>query len=293
MKEHGTLVDQFEHHRSHLYAVAYRMLGSGSEAEDAVQESWLRLSRAEVGGVENLGAWLRTVVSRVCLDMLRARRSRHEVPAGLRVREETGAAAGADPEEEALRAESVGQALLVVLGRLSPAERVAFVLHDLFAMPFEEIAAILERSPVAAKQLASRARRRVHGAPTAGGVELARARAVVEAFLAAARAGDVNTILQVLAPDVVRRGDRSALPLDRPAELRGARTVAREIAMFGTAARFAEPALVDGAVGIVVASQGRLQLAVTMTTEGEKIVAYELIGEPTRLERLDLALLPA
>jgi RNA polymerase sigma factor (sigma-70 family) len=288
--EDAGLADRFESHRDHLRTVAYRMLGSVSEAEDAVQEAWLRLVRVDAEGVENLAGWLTTVVSRVCLDMLRSRESRreqlvgHQVPDGI-------PALGSDPEQEALLVETVGRALLVVLDRLGPAERVAFVLHDLFAVPFDEIAPIVDRSTVTTKKLASRARHKVRGVPTVPGAELVRQRHVIEAFLAASRAGDVDAVLAVLAPDVVRRASRSALPEGRPTEVRGARAVAEEIAVFGRNARFAEPVLLDGTVGVVVAPGGRLRLALTVRVEGERVAEYELIADPARLRQLDLAVL--
>jgi RNA polymerase sigma-70 factor (ECF subfamily) len=292
MNERAGQADLFEAHRGHLRAVAYRMLGSLSEAEDAVQEAWLRLCRVDIDSVDNLAGWLTTVVSRVCLDTLRTRASRREEPVGQQVPEENGEPGqGSDPEREALLAESVGRALLVVLGTLGPAERVAFVLHDMFAVPFDEIAPIVGRSSVATKKLPSRARHRVRGAPAIRGAELARHRRVVEAFLAAVRAGDVDAVLAVLAPDVVRRADRAALPPGRATEVRGARAVSEEIVVFGSNSRFAEPALVNGAVGVVVAPRGRLLLALTFTIEGEKIAGYELVADPARLQQLDLAVL--
>ncbi|OMI40100.1 sigma-70 family RNA polymerase sigma factor [Streptomyces sparsogenes] len=289
------LADRFEAHRDRLRSVAHRMLGSFSEAEDAVQEAWLRLTRGGTDDVENLGGWLTTVVSRICLDMLRSRASRREDLAGHPVPDETpDPDRGGDPEQEALLVDSVGRALLVVLDRLGPAERAAFVLHDMFAVPFDEIAPIVDRSPATTKKLASRARQKVRGAaPTLPGTELARQRRVVEAFLTASRAGDIDGVLAVLAPDVVRRADRAAVPPDRPGEIRGARAVAEEIAAFGRNSRFAEPALVGGRVGIVVAPQGRLRLVVAVTVVGERITAYELIADPARLHRLDLAVLDA
>ncbi|MER6140685.1 sigma-70 family RNA polymerase sigma factor [Streptomyces sparsogenes] len=287
------LAGGFEAHRDRLRAVAHRMLGSFSEAEDAVQEAWLRLARGGTDDVENLGGWLTTVVSRICLDMLRSRASRREELTGHQVPDENRDPDGSgDPEQEALLVESVGRALLVVLDRLGPAERVAFVLHDMFAVPFDEIAPIVDRSPATTKKLASRARHKVRSAtPALPGGELARQRRVVEAFLTASRNGDIDGVLAVLAPDVVRRADRSAVPPDRPAEIRGARAVAEEIASFGRNSRFAEPALVGGAVGIVVAPQGRLRLALAVTVVGERITAYELIADLARLHRLDLAVL--
>lgn len=292
MDEQNRLAERFETHRGHLRAVAHRMLGSPSEADDAVQETWLRLSRTDVSGVENLLAWLRTVVSRVCLDMLRSSASRREEPVGRQVpdhlwdEEDPG-----DPEHEALLADSVGRALLVVLDRLAPAERVAFVLHDTFAVPFDQIAPIVDRSPVTTKKLASRARRKVRGTPALPAADLARHRHVVGAFLAASRDGDLDALLKVLAPDVVRRADRAALPPGVAATARGARTVAEETVVLGRRARFAEPALVNGTVGAVVAPHGRLRLALTFTIENDRITGYEVIADPARLARLDLAVL--
>jgi RNA polymerase sigma factor (sigma-70 family) len=290
--EHDELAARFEEHRARLRDVAYRMLGSPAEAEDAVQETWLRLARTDTDVIANLGGWLTTVASRICLDMLRSRGSRREEPVGDDVAERPDPAAEADPEREALLVDSVGRALLVVLDRLAPDERVAFVLHDLFAVPFAEIAPVVDRSTVTTKKLASRARRKVRGGGTVPHTELARHRHLVEAFLAASRAGDVDGVLAVLAPDVVRRADREAIPRDRPTEVRGAGTVAREIAAFGRAARFAAPAFVDGTVGLVVAPHGRLRLAVAVVVAGDRIAAYELIADPDRLERLEIAVLP-
>ena len=290
MTEHEALAERFQAQRGHLQAVAYRMLGSLSEAEDAVQETWLRLERTDAGAVQNLAAWLTTVVSRVCLDLLRSRAARREDLAGHQVPEETGnLVPGGDPEQEAVLADSAGRALLVVLDRLGPAERIAFVLHDMFTLPFDEIAPIVGRSPVTTKKLASRARQRVRGTPAVPSAELARSRRVVEAFLAASRAGDVDAVLAVLAPDVVRVGDRAALPAGRAAEVRGARAVAEEIVVFGRNAGFAELALVDGAVGLLVAPRGRLLTALTFTVADDQITGYELIADPARLRQLDLA----
>jgi RNA polymerase sigma-70 factor (ECF subfamily) len=286
--------ERFEAHRGALHAVAYRMLGSASEADDAVQEAWLRLDRAGDADIRNLGGWLRTVVSRICLDVLRARASRPEEPAGDRLPEIAATGPAADPERAVLLAESVGRALLVVLDTLVPAERVAFVLHDMFAVPFEEIAPIVDRSPATTKKLASRARQKVRGTPELPTADLARHRRVVERFLAASRAGDLAAVLAVLAPDVVRRADPAVLPAGRPTEVRGAGTVAEEITMFGRPARYAEPALIDGAVGAVVAPRGRLLLAIAVTvTADDRVAAYELIADPDRLRRLALAVLPA
>ena len=290
MDDHDRLAARFEAHRGHLRAVAYRMLGSLSEADDAVQEAWLRLNRSDPSGVENLGGWLTTVVARVCLDMLRARRSRREEPLEARVPGPiVSRRAGTDPEHEALLADAVGLALLVVLETLAPAERLAFVLHDMFAVPFDEIAPIVGRSPTAARQLASRARRRVRGAATGPDADLARQRDVVDAFLAAARGGDFDALLAVLDPDVVLRADRAAVPSGAPREVRGAAAVAKRAALGG--ARAAQPALVNGAVGVVVAPRGRLLMVLGFTVSRGKIVEIDAIADPERLRRLDLAVL--
>src|SRR5829696_3708579 len=296
MHEHDVLAEQFEANRSHLRAVAYRMLGSLSEADDAVQESWLRLSRSGTNGVENLGGWLTTVVARVCLDMLRSRTSRHEEPLDARIPDPIASReAGTDPEHEAMLADSVGLALLVVLETLAPAERLAFVLHDIFAVPFEEIAPIVERTPTAARQLASRARRRVHGAGGRDGVatvpdaDLTRQREIVDAFLAAARGGDFGALLAVLDPDVVLRADSGAVPAVASREVRGAAAVAKSAAK--GRARAARPALVNGEVGVVVAPRGRLLMVLGFTISDGKIVEIDAIGDPEQLSQLDLALL--
>jgi RNA polymerase sigma-70 factor, ECF subfamily len=294
MDERDFLAEQFEEHRTHLRAVAYRMLGSISEAEDAVQEAWLRLSRSDTSGIENLGGWLTTVVARVCLDMLRSRRSRREEPlsepSGARVPGPiVGREDGIDPEREALLADSVGPALLVVLETLAPAERLAFVLHDMFAVPFEEIAPIVGRSPAAARQLASRARRRVQGVPTAPEADLSRQREVVDAFLAAARGGDFDALVAVLDPDVVLRADSSAVRVGLSREVRGAPVVAGR-ALKGRA-RAALPALVNGAVGVVVAPRGRLLVVLGFTISGGKIVEIDAIADPARVSQLDLVVL--
>jgi RNA polymerase sigma-70 factor (ECF subfamily) len=292
MDEGDRLAQRFETHRAHLRAVAYRILGSPAEAEDAVQEAWLRLSRSDTSGVQNLVGWLTTVVARVCLDMLRSRRSRREEAIGLELPEPLGnGEGGIDPEDEAVLADSVGRALLVVLGTLAPAERIAFVLHDTFAVPFDEIAPILARSPAAAKKLASRARRRVHGRSEVPDADLARHRGVVDAFLAAVRGGDMNALLAVLDPDVVRRTDPVVLPSGAPTQVRGAHHVLREAPGFSRHARFAEPALVNGALGALVAPRGQLILALTFAIKDDKIVEFEVIAEPARLDRLDLAVL--
>jgi RNA polymerase sigma factor (sigma-70 family) len=282
------LARRFERQRGQLRAVAYRMLGSPSEADDAVQEAWLRLSRADVSGVDDLEAWLRTVVARLCLDALRSRRARREEPLAEPV---PAGGQGADPEQEALLVDSVGRAMLVVLDRLAPAERVAFVLHDLFAVPFDQIAPIVDRNPAAAKKLASRARLRVRGATAVPRAELGRQRRVVEAFLAAARSGDLEALLAVLAPDVVRRADLVALQPGGEAVVRGAQAVARQTMVLGPRARFAEPALVNGAVGAVVAPHGRLLVAVAITVRDDQVAAYDVIADPARLRQVELAVL--
>jgi RNA polymerase sigma factor (sigma-70 family) len=292
MDDSDRLAARFEAHRSHLRGVAYRMLGSLSEADDAVQEAWLRFSRADTRNVENLAGWLTRVVSRVCLDMLRTRTSRREDPLppygpepGASGEPETG------PEHEVVLASSVGLALLVVLDRLGPAERVAFVLHDLFAVPFDEIAPVVDRTPTAAKKLASRARRRVQGTTAIPDADLSRHRHVVDAFLAASRAGDVNGLLAVLAPDVVRRADRVALPAGVATEVRGAGAVAEESRTNMERAQFAELALVDGAPGLVVAPHGQLMVALRLTIRDERIAEIDVVADPRRLQRLDLAVL--
>jgi RNA polymerase sigma factor (sigma-70 family) len=295
MYEHDFLAEQFEEHRTHLRAVAYRMLGSISEADDALQEAWLRLSRSETSGIENLGGWLTTVVARVCLDMLRSRRSRREGPLGVYVPEPiVSRQDGIDPEQEALLADSVGLALLVVLETLSPAERLAFVLHDMFAMPFEEIAPLVGRSEVAARQLASRARRRVRGAAHSPDADLTRQREVVDAFLAAARDGDFEALVAVLDPDVVLRSDGGVLRAGLTREVRGAAAVAEQALNFSKFIRSARarPALVNGAAGVVSWSPDGRQIAVMgFTVRHGKIVEIDILADPERLSQLDLALL--
>jgi RNA polymerase sigma factor (sigma-70 family) len=289
MDEHDVLAERFEANRAHLRAVAYRMLGSPSEADDALQESWLRLSRAGTNGVENLGGWLMTVVARVCLDMLRSRTSRREEPLDVLLPGPIASSAdGIDPEQEVLLAGSVGLALVVVLAMLTPAERVAFVLHDLFDLPFDEIAPIVGRSPAAARQLASRARRRVQGAATESDADLTRRREVVDAFLAASRGGDFGALLALLDPDVVCRADRSAVEVGAAAEVLGAEAVAET---FAGRARFAQPALVDGAAGLVWAPGGQPRVVFTFTVTHGTIVAIDLIADPERIRQLDVAIL--
>jgi RNA polymerase sigma factor (sigma-70 family) len=282
------LAERFEAHRGRLRAVACRMLGSVTEADDVVQEAWLRLSRTDASGIENLEAWLRTAVSRLCLDTLRSRAARREEPLDWHA---PAAPPAGGPEQEAVLIESVGRAMLVVLDRLAPAERVAFVLHDMFAVPFDQIAPVVGRTPAAAKKLASRARRRVRGASAPPAGELARQRRVVESFLAAARSGDLAALLAVLAPDVVRRADLAALQPGGAPVVRGADAVARQTLVLGPRARFAEPALVNGSVGVVVAPGGRLLLALAVTVAGDRVAGYEVIADPARLTGLDLAVL--
>jgi RNA polymerase sigma factor (sigma-70 family) len=292
MDERQWLVEQFEAERPHLRAVAYRMLGSLAEAEDAVQESWLHLSRSDTSTVSNLGGWLTTIVARVCLNMLHAREARREesleasVPWPIQGRE-----SGIDPEEEALLADSVGLALLVVLDTLAPAERLAFVLHDIFAVPFDVIARVVERSPTATRQLASRARRRVRGAPRVADADLAYQREVVDAFLAASREGRFDALLGMLDPDVVFRADRVAVSRGAVGEIRGAASVARQLARTRFGTRFAQPVLVDGAAGFVVAPRGRLVLLLRLTMRGGKILAIEAVADPAHLHQLRLAVL--
>jgi RNA polymerase sigma factor (sigma-70 family) len=294
MDKHDFLAEQFEENRTHLRAVAYRMLGSLSEADDAVQEAWLRLVRSDTGDIENLGGWLTTVVGRVCLDMLRYRKSRREEPLGEPLGARfpdpiVGRQGGIDPEHEALLSDSLGLALLVVLETLSPAERLAFVLHDMFAVPFDEIAPIVGRSPSAARQLASRARRRVQGAANVPDADLTRQREVVDAFLAAARNGDFDALLAVLDPDVTLRADSGAVPAGASREVRGAAAVAKRAAK--GRARAARPALVNGEMGVVVAPRGRLLMVLGFTISGGKIVEIDAIADPERLRQLDLAVL--
>ena len=277
------LADRFEANRTHLRAVAYRMLGSRSEADDAVQEAWLRLSRADTGEVENLRGWLTTVVARVCLDMLRSRRSRREEELAEPVVVDSDEI---DPEHEALLAASVGPALLVVLETLGPAERLAFVLHDMFGVPFDEIAPIVGRSSVAVRQLASRARRRVQGSAVPD-ADRSRQREVVAAFLSASRSGNFEALLAVLDPDVVVRADAAAVALGANLEVRGAQDVARS---FSGRAQGARPALVDGASGAVWAPGGRPRVVFGFTLRDGRIVEIQILADPARLGEMDLVL---
>lgn len=294
MDEQELLARRFEEERAHLRGVAYRMLGSLAEADDAVQEAWLRLSRTSDAGVNNLTGWLTTVVSRVCLDMLRTREARREdsfdvVPVQSPP-SESSAAPPANPADEVVIAESVGLAVLVVLNALSPAERLAFVLHDMFAMPFEEIAPIVGKSPAAARQLASRARRRVRGESPPSAVT--GQRRVVDAFVAALRAGDFEGLIAVLDPDFVIRADAVASRTADGTEVRGPENWARGAIQYGQMARVAHPALIDGSVGLVVAPRGKLVRVLTFTFAGDKVATIEVIAEPERLQRCNIQLLP-
>jgi RNA polymerase sigma factor (sigma-70 family) len=273
----------FEAYRPMLRAVAGRMLGSTAEADDAVQETWLRLSKAE--GVDNLESWLRTVVSRISLDMLRSRKARREEPIDWHPPAEIDG-----PEHETVLVDEVGRAMLVVLDRLGPAERVAFVLHDMFAVPFDEIAPVLGRTTVATKKLASRARHRVRGAQ-AQPPPVAEQKNVVEAFLMASREGDLEALLAILAPDVVRTADAAALPKGRSTVVRGRDAVAREMLVLGKRARFAEPALVDGRLGALVAPNGQLRLILAIEIRDGQVTGYEVIAAPARLEAVEIAVL--
>jgi RNA polymerase sigma factor (sigma-70 family) len=282
------LAQRFEEHRNHLRAVAYRMLGSLTEADDAVQEAWMRLSRADTSDVENLGGWLTTVVSRVCLNMLRTRATRREDRLDAYVPDPVVSVDGvADPEQEAVLADSVGLALLVVLETLPPAERMAFVLHDLFGVSFDDIATILDRSPAAARQLASRARRRVRGAAPTADQDLESQRRVVDAFFAAARAGDFEGLVAVLDPEIVLRADFG--PAAASAVARGARAVAGRAVMFADPARRLTPAVVNGGPGVVVTVEGRVVSVLAFTVVGDRIVAIDALGDPGRLARLRIA----
>jgi RNA polymerase sigma factor (sigma-70 family) len=291
MDERDWLAERFQAYRPRLRAVAYRLLGSATEADDAVQGAWLRLDRADTNGVRNLGGWLTTLVARECLDLLRARTSRREEPLGVHLPDPIlSGADGVDPEQQALLAEGVGLALLVVLDTLAPAERLAFVLHDTFAVPFEEIAPIVGRSPAAARQLASRARRRVQGAAPVPDPDLARQRAVVDAFFAAARAGDFAALLGVLDPEVVVRADAGAVPVGASRVFRGAAAVAEQALSFARGrGRLLQPVLVNGAAGAVVAPHRRLVAVMAFTVRRGKIVDIEVVADPQRLRRLDLA----
>jgi RNA polymerase sigma-70 factor (ECF subfamily) len=310
MGDSDLLAAAFEEHRDHLRAVAYRLLGSAADADDAVQDTWLRLTGADTRAVENLGGWLTTVVARVALNMLRARQHRHEEPVGeswpalAETAARTAGAAGTggastasqadDPEDEAVLADSVGLALLVVLDTLAPAERLAFVLHDMFAMPFTEVAAVLGRSVDATRQLASRARRRVRGAPSPDrAADFARQREVASAFLAAARGGDLGALVALLDSDITLTADGAVMPSGRPAELHGSELVAKGAILSGLRAADSQLALIDDSVGIVYAPAGRLQLVLLFAVSAERsITGIDIVGDPDRLGRLRLAVLP-
>jgi RNA polymerase sigma-70 factor (ECF subfamily) len=286
MDENDWLASRFEASRPRLQSVAYRMLGSLSEAEDAVQEAWIHAVRADAGDVANLEGWLTTIVARVCLDMLRTRKSRREEPLALEV-----AVAATGPEQEAVLADSVGLAMLVVLDTLAPAERVAFVLHDMFGLPFGEIGAATGRSAAAARQLASRARRRVRGTTAIPGTRLARQREVAAAYLAAARGGDMGALLALLDPDVELYADVAAAPPGVALPLRGAAAVATTALAGARRSRHVALALVNGSPGIVLAPNGRLVLALAFTIPDDLITRIEVIADPDRLSQLDLAVL--
>ena len=289
MSEPDWLANQFEANRAHLRTVAYRMLGSQGEADDAVQEAWLRLSRADASAIENLGGWLTTVVSRVSLDMLRSRASRREEPAGANLPDHVAsAAAGNDPEHEALLADTVGAALLVVLDTLSPAERLAFVLHDLFGVPFAEIGPIVGRSANAAKQLASRARNKVQGSGPSADADPIRQREIVDAFLAASRGGQFDALVALLDPDIVLEADTAAVDMGSPEAVRGSVAVA---GVFSGRALGAQAALIDGAVGIVWIVSGRPKVAWDFTIMHGKIVHIDMLAAPTSLDDLHLTVL--
>jgi RNA polymerase sigma-70 factor (ECF subfamily) len=291
MDEHEWLADRFEEHRAHLRAVAYRMLGSLTEADDAVQDSWLRVSRAGVADVENIGGWMTTVVARVCLNVLRSRNVRREDPLDVHLPDPVIEREGTlHPEDEALLADSVGLALLVVLDTLTPAERLAFVLHDLFALPFDEIAPMVGRSPAAARQLASRARRRVKGADVpAADADVGRQRAVVDAFYTAARGGDFDGLVALLDPDVVLRSDFGARRPPAPGVVRGATAVAGQALMFSNPAAVLLPVLVNGAAGVVVTVAGRPFAVMGFTVTEGRIVEINAIADPERVQRIAAA----
>jgi RNA polymerase sigma-70 factor, ECF subfamily len=290
MNQEQWQTEQFERHRAHLVEVARRMLGSAAEADDAVQEGWLRLNRSDTAQVENMRAWLTTVVSRICLDMLRARQARREEPVdGWPEETVVELDQSADPEQEAVLADSVGLAMMVVLDTLAPAERLAFVLHDMFGMPFEEIAPIVERSPAATRQLASRARRRVRGLEAPRPHTRAEQRRVVEAFLAASREGDFEALLTVLDPDVVFRGEAGEIGPPVPSELRGAEDVARLVLARGTPmAPHGRPAMVNGRPGAVVVLNDRVVSVVAFTISGDRVIGMDLLVDPDRLRAVRL-----
>ncbi|MFD9793412.1 sigma-70 family RNA polymerase sigma factor [Streptomyces sp. NPDC059070] len=289
-----TLTERFEADRTHLRSVAYRMLGSLSEAEDAVQEGWIRASRADISGVQNLGGWLTTVVARVCLNMLRSRQTRREDPLDVQAPAvEADREGGLDPEQEALMADSVGLALLVVLDTLSPAERLAFVLHDMFAVPFDEIAPLMERTPATARQLASRARRKVQGSTPLPEADLERKRQVADAFLAATRGGDFEALVTLLHPDVVLRADKAVGPTPAAIFLSGGATVAKAAMAAMGRARYTGIALVDGMAGLAMAPLGQLRLVLKFTVADGLITEIDVIAEPEIVSGIEVAVLAA
>jgi RNA polymerase sigma factor (sigma-70 family) len=290
--ERDWLTERFEEHRTRLRSVAYRMLGSLSEADDAVQDAWLRLNRADTTGVENLSAWLTTVVARVCLNVLRSREQRREEPLEVRVPDPIiSRQDGGHPEHEAVLADSVGLALLVVLETLAPAERLAFVLHDMFAVPFDDSAPMIDRSPAATRQLASRARRRIQGQAPAPDPDLARQREVVDAFFAASRDGDFDALVAVLDPDVVLRSDGGAGRPRYTFVLHGAQAVAKQAFTSRRLSPFVHPALINGAAGVVVAAHGRAMFVMAFTVREGKVVAIDVLSDPDRLQQFDLTAL--
>ncbi len=292
MTDQDWLAGRFESHRNHLRAVSYRILGSVSEADDAVQEAWLRLSRTEATEIENLGAWLTTVVARVSLNTLRSRRTRREEPLGLHMPDPiVSGTDSVDPADEALLADSVGLALLIVLDTLTPTERLAFVLHDMFDLPFDEIAPIIGRSPAASRQLASRARRRVRGRPTSPDADLEQQRQVVEAFLAAAREGDFDGLVAVLDPDAVLRADQGALAAIPSHEVHGAEVIAGQALMFARLDLEIRPVVINGAAGAVALREGQLFSISGFTIRGGRIVEMDILADPARLAEFDLAAL--
>lgn len=294
MNQADWLAEQFEQHRSHLRAVAYRMLSSLHEADDAVQEAWLRLNRSDVANVENLGGWLTTVVSRVCLDMLRSRKSRREESIEPTIPEiKADLSRWLDPEQEAIMADSVGLALLVVLDTLSPNERLAFLLHDVFGMSFDEIGPIIDRTPATAKKLASRARQRIQGNSETSKATRVGQRKVVQAFLSAIQSGDLNALLEILHPDVVRRADHYAVPAGVEVQARGAQQVARETITNAALIQHAHLALLDGTVGLVVILQRRVRVAVRLEIKQDRIMAVDVIADPARLRNIQLGTLDA
>ena len=291
MDEKNWLAQRFEENRGHMRGVAYRMLGSLSEADDAVQETWLRLSRSDANDIQNLRGWLTTVVAHVCLDMLRSRTARHEKSMDAQMAEPVSRSGTRNPESEAQMADSVGLALLVVLDRLSPRERLSFVLHDVLAMPFEEIAPILDSSPAAARQLASRARHRVQGGEAIHDARLGQQRGMVAAFLAALRSSDFEALVKLLDPEIVVRADQAASPTGAPREVHGARIAAQQAIAFSKGAQAARLALIDGIPGLIVVPRGRLTRVLTFNFAEHAIAQIDVLGDPARLGKLEIALL--